>query len=493
MENRKSWFWRELDEGYIHFRDHLQFELKSEFKTEGKEGSQTFLQELYLCVPESLQINRNTYSREQFYLDEMNIIRYKTPSFSFENFLRSPSSPLYKLKKMIEVRSVDEPPEAILFELKMLGNIYRSTLRQNVKKIVDQLEHQTDKEISEAMKGELHLLCNHVVRSIEAFQHVKENLLVKESNPLILKSISQIEEFYRGMTENYLTGLLDYLRARAFHGCEAIDQEMADIIVKEGLVTRTTCKEEEILLRSSQIIKSLYDALSLKNVRVETKSKHGAWIGMIAAGAAMLVYMCLFVWKATTFGITSVPFVLFAVIFYILKDRIKEGMKELYNKNAYRWFPDYSTAIETNDEKPIGKLNESFQFVDEIPDEFKEFRKDVEGSFFVEGGVKENIMQYKKEIILTTNEAVELNTLFRFNIHKFVEKAGDSLQPRLKIDPESKEIFEYQLPKVYYLTVLLKNTFKGKVDLKKFRVIINKSGIEYVQFLGLTSYQLPAA
>ena len=93
-------------------------------------------------------------------------------------------------------------------------------------------------------------------------------------------------------------------------------------------------------------------------------------------------------------------------------------------------------------------------------------------------------MQYKKEIVITTDTPVELNTVFRFNIHQFLEKAADAIQNRPRLNPETLEIEYKPLPKVYTLTVLLKNTFEGRAEMKKFYIYMTKKGIDHVDYLG---------
>ena len=130
---------------------------------------------------------------------------------------------------------------------------------------------------------------------------------------------------------------------------EKEDQKLTDLLIDEGLPSYEGLKEEEILWHMSQMNKYFYEALSLKNVRIEVKKKHGALIGMIAAGLAMLVYMTLFVLEVNSFGINSVPIVIFAVVFYVLKDRIKEGMKSSIGKMPTVGFP--ITRLKSNPKK----------------------------------------------------------------------------------------------------------------------------------------------
>ena len=155
MQESKGWFWRDLEEGQIHFRDRLQFELKSEFRTLGGQVPSTFLQEIYLFIPESLQINETTYSRERFYLDESNLIRYKTPSLTFQELLdrNNEDSPLYRIRSLLSQVSISYKADEMIHQLKMFGNIFRSTLREAVKSIIESADLIATREMPKSSPG----------------------------------------------------------------------------------------------------------------------------------------------------------------------------------------------------------------------------------------------------------------------------------------------------------------------------------------------------
>ncbi len=65
-------------------------------------------------------------------------------------------------------------------------------------------------------------------------------------------------------------------------------------------------------------------------------------------------------------------------------------------------------------------------------------------------------------------------------------KANDAWQPSLFLDPYTREIHEKQLPKVYHLNLIIRNTsvqpdLKIKSEIKKFRVVADKDGIKRVE------------
>lgn len=474
-----NWFWRDLEEGIIHIRDQLQLELKSEFKLHPEETTNEFFQEFFLFIPESLQINRETYNKEQFYGDETNIVRFKTPNMSFDDLLKDKiNSPLNRLDALVEKGSEAN----VIHELKMYGNIFRSTLRNEIRSMIEILERPSIHNLSPEFEKTILTMADLIQQNLDKFQQIK----FKYNNPSILETFKWTDEFFAILIDSYLTAFLDFFRRGDFTPSEEIDKKLSSLILKESKKE----KEEELLMRYSLLNKYMIEALQIKNSRIEVKKKHTPLIGMAAAGIAMMFYMVLFTWKISNFAITSFPFVALVVIFYILKDRLKEGLKDVYWKNFTRWFPDYSTELKTAQNKKLGSLQESVLFIDgEVPQDILAERAKIQPLEDLPILVPENCLYYKKGfsfrpgVLEKGSRRQEITSLFRLNLHKFIEKANDSIQTRLRLNPESLKIEEKRLPKGYYLFLILKNKHPDHVETKKFKITLNKTGIERVQYL----------
>ncbi len=61
-------------------------------------------------------------------------------------------------------------------------------------------------------------------------------------------------------------------------------------------------------------------------------------IGSLAAGIAMTLYILLFIWQGSVFVINSQPFILFTIFIYVLKDRLKDEIKNVSMKQALDGF-----------------------------------------------------------------------------------------------------------------------------------------------------------
>lgn len=496
-------FWRELDEGLITYRDNLQFELKSEFYINPNLKRNVYTQECFIFIPETLQITPQTYTSAQFYLDQTNLIRYKTPYMSLEELIdtNNKRSPLVRIH-------IYKDKKLILREMMLLGNIFRSTLRVRIRRLLKDLMRASTHAPTPSISEQILLLCREIQAVRSEFHKARDHLIDRFEPNHFDKQLDYIDEFMSEVIEEYITLFLDLLRKNPDQSTTQADQALCELLEREERYRKSrkmgvfadegpSRSKESILYHQGMLEKFLLSALKLNNNRVQLREKHAQYIGALAAGVAMFVYMILFVWKASELVINSALFVFLATIFYILKDRIKEGMKNYYARKASLWFPDYTTQIESPTGETIGKLTESFAFIDpsKLPEGFRELRlKDDEDELEAYQPV-ESILHYKKEVILYQHRGrlTELNTIFRYNIHRCLEKANDAIQPTLSLDAESHELKQELLPKVYHLNIILRNTYQDRnlhlcTEIKKFRVIVDKNGIRRVEHV-CTSFE----
>lgn len=499
-------FRSELTEGEIRFRDNLQFELKSEFLINPTYKKNIYKQEFFIFIPSTLQVNQATYSKTQFYLDQTNLIRYKTPKISLKKLIQSENlkSPLIRLQQIIEAHEKDE--YRILDELRLFGNIFRVALRDQIYLIIKSLNtsKKASKDSYSDYQKQIEELCFDIKEVWSFYLKLQSQYFDFSSSEFIKLYFSYTDEFICDGIDYYLTCLLKIIRDLHDPNSQASEKLLCQVILlqqdrRETGKFNSSRKQsdysaENILYRNSLLNKFMLEALLLNSNRLSLEEKHGDISGSLAAGIAMLVYMTLFVWKSPDFVINSAPFVLLAVFFYILKDRLKEGLKKLYYRQAFRWFPDYSTEIKDREGHIIGKLNENFLFIKEnkVPAEVLNIRnKDFHDELPALKRL-ETIMHYKREVILYKNLAMigkrrrEITTIFRFNIHRFLEKASNALQPNIILEKNSLEIIERLLPKVYHINIIIINSYlksntETTTEIKKFRVIVDKFGIKRVE------------
>lgn len=499
----------ELDIGEVHIRDKWQVELKSEFIPLPDRKSSEYIQEFYLFIPNSLQINAQTYSKGQFYIDQTNLIRYKTPEFSFAEILNlnNPRSPLTRLLSMCDLPDTTENRSKLSDELKLFGNIVRSALREQVKNLISELTSERAEGTHQGFSVHVMQLCADIQQLRKLYSQAQDKYLKTWGDPIFYEQFLYLDEFISTSIIYYLTGLLENMRLTVNKNLVAADKAICEVIIKEkkiteGYLTKRNPKashsyysnNEQILYRNSLLNKFVLDALLLHTDRFTLEQRYQDWIGSIAAGIAMLIYFSLFIWLGNVFVINSQPFIVFTVVIYVLKDRIKEWIKTLSYHHAFKWFSDYATEIQSPDLKhKIGVIKETFSFIDQkqLSEEIRNARN-IEFHEVLETFQRpEEVLYYKRTVEINSlrGRAARrnaLNIIFRFNIHRFLRKAGDPVETYYTLDPKTSKLLTLRLPKVYHLDLIIRNISMQRdgtqqVEIKKMRIVIDKNGIRRIE------------
>lgn len=485
-------FLEDLKNGEIRFRDRWQFELKSEFSPSATAAENSYRQEFYFFIPNSLHITAQTYSREEFYIDLTNLIRYKTPVIPLKNFLEDP---IFQLKALSELPLDQSSIKKWQTELKLMGNVFRSSLRREIQKIL---------AFSLPPEGEVRDLCHEIENFRYAFLKLPETYHLNDSHELKV-TYDYLDEFIGTSIDYYLTSLLNQFRMHNSPVSQSVEDNLCRVIIAENdhqekthhaliKFSSNTARDEQILYRLSLLKKYFLDALLLEVDRTSVQERFGTFISSFSAGIAMFVYVLLFIWQGQWFVINSLPFIVITVAAYILKDRLKEGLKSLSFRRALSYFSDFSTKILTPQDEVIGELKEFFTFVDEsqIPEDIRKIRNFDFHSMLKSFKRPEQVFYFKRIVTtyLPKNKKLDrlksLTISLRYNLQDYLEKASDPYHSYSTLDKTTRAILKLRLPKVYHLNVILKNRYlddEGKkiVELQKFRIIIDKNGIKNIE------------
>lgn len=496
-------FWNDLHYEDIHFRDVWQIELQSDFAYQVSQKQNVVMQEFYIFIPRSLQINKENYPQEDFYRDRTSLIRFKTPEFTLQELLLPTAiqSPFIRIKHVSQRVPNKEDVDFVDNELKLLGNVVRSSLRTSTRMLVDALMANV------SVDGMIERFCEEIRQFRHAFLQVKGIFKKNWRVDTIDTTFAYVDEFISSSIDYYCLGLLATVRqckSRRMHHADVVlvavireEQTHRQREYGEKEVQEDNRHEEAFLYRRGLLNKFVLDALLLTLQKTSWIQKYGFLIGTIAAGLAMLVYVAILFFTVTVgrlFVINSVPFLLLTVVIYVLKDRIKEGIRALFHREGYKWFADYTTKImNSSSKRVIGKLKESTSFVDQadIPDEIIAMRhaKTPDIPLLQQ---HEEVIYYKKEMIFTKNPALKrsrrkhVHNIFLFNLQSLLQKASNAMIPVFLLD-ETNTLKEQLFPKVYYITIIVKHTTRKvdgeHVEIKKFSVCVDKRGIKRVEHI----------
>ena len=439
------------------------------------------------------------------------MIRLKTPTFTLKELIdpQNIESPLVVIKHSLANAKDKKDPNflnEIEEELKLLANIFHSSLRNAITDLIDEM-HTGGHDEAEFQQHVVKL-CESVDQFRMRFVLTKEQLLAANLGENIRKVVEYIDEYISINISDFFTLFLNKLRHNEVPSQKGIDERICTILENEKIYRdefftgnnhlHSEGKHKEFYLyRKALLNKFVIDPLLLKVNRSSVVQRFKGIIGGIPAAIAMFIYMLLFLWQGNVFLMNSEPFILLTVVIYVLKDRLKEELRLLSHRQAAKWFADYATEIQSPyDNGVLGKVYESFFFVDEskIPKEIKEVRSREFHVVLEEFKRPEQVIYYKRTVNIKEKPGklekrfYGLSLIFRFDIHHFLSKAEDPIQDILEYDPPSGELLHLRLPRVYHLNIILRNSLylpdgTLKVDLLKYRLIIDKKGIKRVEHL----------
>ncbi len=476
----------------VKIHDRFSLELKFGYSTRRKQKVNLFEVNTWIFIPNSLDINRHTYSKTDFYKDLKSNIRLITPEFLLRDIADRAKSPFVHLEESFNVLAVS-PTRASAREyehqIKMFSSILKSSLRDHREHIIRNIATEDrDYLISDYLDSSGRILSNYRnLRRIIAVPTVTSELFA-----LYLLG----DEFISNLIEQHTFMLADEIRRIYPEIYSLAGQRFIDLVRDEKeyrkskgypVAERGTKEEIRELIYRRGVLKKLFESQLFLAAR---KKKDGfiaeQLIYSIAAGFAMIFATAIAFAFQQKYGNFTIPLFVALVISYMLKDRIKELTRYYFAGKLKKVFFDHKTSISVPPDKSIGWCKESFDFVsaekvpaDIIKKRCKHFALEAQT---VKGW--EKVVLYRKLMkldrpsldgIFTHYSITGVNDIIRFNVSNFVHNMDN---PEIPFRTLSGEGFaESSGQKVYYLTFVIDLKYDGENQVTVYRVIFNREGI----------------
>lgn len=483
----------------VKIHDKFSFEFKISFIVNQQtktEDLNEFSINTWLFVPNNIDINSSTYSKEQFYKDTKSNVRLITPVFSLEEIYGTEKgSPINNLKSSVFLLAEDSSSisniDNYTYHLKMFACICKSAMRDQAYFIRDSVD------------AEIPSLCKEYIFNIESIIAEYRSLWSTIESDKI--SQEQKELYY--FCDEFIGNIVEQQIFRLMRG---IDKEPSFNIVKEGLcetlnkeitykkkrgysvLDKENTTNNYLVIMRRGILKKFIESDLYLNTK---KSKDGAFAEQIsygiAAGTAMIFATVVAFTAQIRYGTLTTPLFLALVVSYIFKDRIKDLMRYYLGSQLGKKYYNTKRELEIRKQN-IGVAKEAFDFVseDKTPIEILNIRK---RSPLVEAENKiynEKIILYRKLVSLSSDEFkddenykfIGINDITRFNIINFVQKM-DNPFVSLHLPDEEKGYISFDGEKVYALHFVIRCESKNNLYFKKFRLLLNKDGIKEIREL----------
>jgi hypothetical protein len=509
----------------VTIHDIHQVEIKLEYNLEELQETNNYKIETYFFIPKSLQVDEDTYPREEFYNDLQNYIRFKTPGFSLKllldpQFTGSPLNVLGEIRESLAREKERQKRIALvnkaIKELKLLGSMMLARLRDFryfIKRKVGRLS--PDKSTECEMEYPLTRIRNAVERGTQILERLRalhrdymNNFPQQEE---LFKYFQILEEFISHLLEDELCGIIlmvkpTYRNNPILAGITKSFQEFCRAEKRQRSeenfhlrLDESDSRQEQYIYYMSQCKKILSSVLYLDVIREKKEGTYVHAVSSLAAFTASLIYFAATFYVSQGFALNSLPFVLLLSLGYVFKDRLKDAIKLIFNPRVLSRFPDHVNHIKDNWEgKPIilGEIREkvffgSRQKTDPVILAHRDMTRPA--SFLPEES-PEAILGYQKEININTaaimerhSRTVNLTDIMRFNIRKYLLKMDDPEHVIHYYDENIDSIRSSIGERTYHLNMVLKYSKflekSEKIKYERFRLVLNKWGIQRVEFI----------
>lgn len=480
----------------VKIHDRHSAEIKLGFFARKKVKKSDFGMNIWMFIPNSLDINRFSYSKAAFYRDMKSNIRLITPIYILRDIAEAENSPLVYLQKSFnEVAS--EPTRthqaAYEYQIKMFVSILKSTIRQEII------------HITIAPAEDLEYLISNYQNQLQTITEKYRNMYKTINVPTISK---ELMEFFRygdeGMSNIIefrtfrLTQALKKTNAAAYQQHKKILNEIISGEIKYKkeknfpVTQRDNKKANNDLVYRLGMLKKYAEGKLFLNI---DKRKDGALVEQLlfslAAGISMIFATVIAFSVQRKYGNFTMPLFVALVVSYMLKDRMKDFTRYYFaHKMGSKYF-DHKITMSLNNSE-IGWTKESMDFIhsNNVPTEV--LKKRAKSNFIdaKNPANNEKVLLYRTTMFIdrekldaTSDYQISgVNAIIRFNIMRFMKNMDNVDFPLFCLD-DNDEVKVIHGEKFYYISLVLQKTSSDQNELLHYRLAISSKGIHKVERL----------
>ncbi len=495
-----------LFQSRIDVHDRKQFELKLEYQPSGRAPRSEYRVEMWMFLPGSLNVDQENYPRQAFYADIHNYVRLKTPVLEMDGILCADASPLRGLERELEKGTGQASEMELVYLAKLLSCVFRGGLRRFATGLdqrcaavgansADPAARQLEHDVRVWMDETRRVLQRYrsVAEAVGAWSEFEEK--TRASLRLVDEYLSlTVEQFFRkAVTEmERLPRVGRWVELRKELMLEVINEESYRRERSLKSVLSTTGDNEEYMHRIGFLKKFCQNILFLRVRRDQRRQGWEEVLFAIAAGIAMAIATAIAFWAQARYTQVSLNFFLIMVVGYMMKDRIKEGMRRIFSSMASQYLFDRTTTIaEPVTNERIGVCKEKVDYVrpSMVPAEILRLRQTDDFATVSQGEMTETLIRYQKEIVLDADDLAEMGTgsagvtdIIRWNVQRLLRDMDDPEFALEYVDLDDLTVGRIRGAKSYQVDVAFRFTFDDADAsgnrLEMVRLVMDRNGIK---------------
>ena len=476
--------------------DKFSLECKIAYKARRKMKVNNFMLNTWIFVPNSLDINANTYTRDDFYKDIRTNTRLITPVFLMRDIASGDAIPLKNLEVAMNQLASTPTRSSIVeyeYQIKMFSAIFKSAIR-------DQLAYIYKVAKTEDKEKLVNDFLSDITDILSKYRHLAHIIKVPTVSQVVYNYYAYGDEFMTNLTEKELFGLINkFIYINESDLQKTLQPLILNALEKEKqhkidcnymLIDPLSPNRNKDLLFRLGALKKYVESDLFINAK---KKRDGVFIEQIylsiAAGLSMVFATAIAFSFQKQYGNFTMPFFVALVVSYMLKDRIKELTRYYFAKKISPKYYDNKTNISVKD-KEIGYSKESFDFIadDNVPRDILRVRNRIPLIEADNRYSKEKIILYRKTVhvnrrMLDENTNYDIDgvvEIVRLNLLSFMRKTDNPEVPLFILD-ENEKVEKIMGIKNYYLNIILQYKHDEDEKFKRYRVGFNRDGINSIK------------
>ena len=487
----------------VRIHDKYQIEFKTHYRFKKSEKSTAYALEIYVFASNSLDLNPGSYPKYLFYRDLQTYLRLETPKIALRHIVSGRQNPFENLaagfQDLASDPSIPQYVDNYVNQLKMFCCVTRRAMSEHIALVSRKTKPGSIDRLVEKY-------LSHSRNILQQYRSLRACVSYPSSGRRSFNLYIIIDEYRSLFTEEYSYRLLNTLKKKGLANWDAHKKAILELIVEETdyrksqgyLVAASENDSNERLVHQTQSLKKYTESVLFLKTRSRQEGKLAQqMIFGVAAGLAMIWATAVALYAQYKFGIFTMAFFLTLVGSYILKDRIKELVKEYLSNKLLRFFYDQKIKICTTARKNrIGASRESFSFVNDegLDNDIMELRNRDEMSQLGEYSVGEQVILYRKKIEVFQTQFDQVykdlkikgvTDITRYSVARMTQKMGNPKRQLYITDGEDYKRISAR--KVHHINFIIRYSENGKSNLKRFRLVMDRGGIRRLEEVSLAS------
>ena len=495
----------------IRKHDSRQIEIKVSYPLQRESRRDRFRFELFAFIPYQLGLDSDTYSREEFYEDLVAYTRFKTPPLTFREILNPQlaTSPLNRIRHAVEEARGGGAWDAqrLEYELKMLAVMVRVHVRDSIGYV---LAHVTEDKAGDGAFEDLCVILDRMLDGLAdvlgQLRAIQRDLMGPGVPEQIARTVRLVDEYVSLQVEALLIRLLktlsDDFPGRQDLSCVTV--RLAKVVADEQqhrekrgyptVVSPDDSTQNEYLLYRDGLLKKFASKvlfLSVARRRAGRKLQHALYA--LAAALAMTIGV-MGLWVANLYypG-NAMALGLVAVVIYVVRDRIKDAMREVGGRATPRWVCDRrGNLIDPQTEKRVGFTRESVSWRerDELPERILQSRQYHDTLERAVSEPTDQVIHYKKDVVVRTSTIYKsherseaIDDILRLHVGHWLAHMDNPRKRLYLLDDDGADVQRIKGRRVYHVNLIARLTSLENDDavIKRVKVILCRSGIERIE------------